>query len=211
MDHSSQKATQDFLPIEEVRDDLLIMKDKSLRGIMVLSSLNFALKSAEEQEATIFQFQNFLNSLDFPCQILVQSRRLNMTGYLEKLNTIAIQQTNPLLKVQTQEYKKFIEELVTGGNIMTKNFFVVISFYLTELIGTTTQQKIAAPMNEENFQRAKHQIFQRMEFVALGLQRCGLKVTALKTVELIELFWSLYHPKQAEQGYYPEIPPDLLK
>jgi type IV secretory pathway VirB4 component len=206
--------TQQFLEIEQIREGVVILKDKSLRGILMVSSLNFALKSEEEQEAIIYGFRDFLNSLDFPIQILVQSRRLNITGYLDKLKELEEKQENELLKIQTRGYREFISELIKEGTIMTKNFYLIIPFYPTPLempaFGEkkTTKEK-PIRLTEEAFQRAKTQLWQRMEFVAGGLKRCGLFAMPLITNELIELFWSFYHPKEAEFGYYPEIPPEL--
>ena len=180
----------------------------------MVSSLNFALKSDEEQEVIINQFQDFLTSLDFSCQITVQSRRLNITGYLEKLKELEKNQENELLKTQISEYRKFIEQLIAGGSIMTKTFFVVIPFTLIEIPGMQEgkaflKKKELPILSEDDFQRCKTQLWQRMEFVALGLKRCGLQVIPLSTPELIELFWGLHHPKEAEVGYYPEVPPEL--
>ncbi len=208
-------STQDFLAIDQIREGMIILKDKALRSVMMVSSLNFALKSEEEQSAIIFQFQNFLNSLDFTCQIVVQSRKLNITGYLDKIKELKAKQTNELLKAQTEEYHSFIKELVTAGTIMSKSFYVVIPFTLLEVRGGSLMQLLksskTSSMTKEDFQRCKQQLWQRMEFVALGLRRCGLQAMPLTTPELIELFWGLHHPKQAEVGYYPEIPPELSK
>ena len=204
-------TTQQFLEIEEIKQGLVILRDKSLRGILMVSSLNFALKSEEEQNAIIYQFQSFLNSLDFSIQLFVQSRRLNMTGYLDKLKELEEKQENELLKVQTAEYRKFVSGLLAEGIIMTKNFFVVVPFTLIEIPGMgKKERKGISVLTEEQFQRAKSQILQRMEFVALGLKRCGLQTAPLNTSELIELFWSLYHPEEAEVGYFPEILPEFL-
>jgi len=204
-------TTQQFLEIEEIKQGLVILRDKSLRGILMVSSLNFALKSEEEQNAIIYQFQSFLNSLDFSIQLFVQSRRLNMTGYLDKLKELEEKQENELLKVQTAEYRKFVSGLLAEGIIMTKNFFVVVPFTLIEIPGMgKKERKGISVLTEEQFQRAKSQILQRMEFVALGLKRCGLQAAPLNTSELIELFWSLYHPEEAEVGYFPEILPEFL-
>ncbi len=212
MPRENDKTTQDFIGIEDIRDNTIVLKDKSLRAALFISSQNFALKSAEEQEATIFQFQSFLNSLDFPCQILVQSRRTNLAGYFQQLEEYKINQQNPLLKVQIQEYIAFIEELLKGGGIMSKNFFVIVPFYLSELFGASGKEKLTMRLTEENFERARAQLFQRAEFVALGLQRAGLQSVLLDTEEIIELFWSLYHTKEAEQQeFFPEIPPELIK
>lgn len=212
----AQASTQEFLEIEDIREGVIILKNKSLRGIIMASSLNFALKSEEEQNAIIYQFQNFLNSLDFSIEIVIQSRRLNITGYLEKLKGLESAQRNELLKLQTADYRNFIRSLISGGSIMSKSFFVVVPFTLIEIPGVKTtenslEKKATVTFTEERFQRAKSQLWQRMEFIALGLRRCGVECFPLNTAELIELFWSQYHPEEAEVGYYPEIPPELIR
>ncbi|UZE93381.1 MAG: hypothetical protein IB617_00935 [Candidatus Nealsonbacteria bacterium] len=208
-----KSATQQLLEVDKIKEGVVVLKNKALRGILMVSSLNFALKSEEEQKAIIYQFQSFLNSLDFSLEIIIQSRKLNITGYLDKLKELGIKEKNELLKLQIGEYEKFIEELIAGGAIMSKNFFVVVPFILAELPRLIKSEddakKTKKTLTEERFQRAKIQLWQRMEFVALGLRRCGLQGIPLNTIELIELFWSLYHPEQAEVGYYPEIPPEL--
>ena len=217
----AQTPAQQFLPIEEIRNGLLLLNDRSVRGILMVSSQNFALKSAEEQEATIYQFQNFLNSLDFSLQIVMQSRRLNITGYIESLKELETRQTNILLREQTADYRAFVERLIGEGSIMAKNFFIVVPFYLGEaqidrqssrsLSGAFSRTKAFGKVTDEEFERIKSQIWQRMEFVALGLRRSGLNVAPLNTEEVIELLWSWHHPKEAEVGYYPEIPPELTQ
>ena len=209
-------ATQQFLEFEDIKDGVLVLRDKSLRGIIMASSLNFALKSQEEQEAIIYQFQSFLNSLDFSIEIVVQSRKLNITGYLDKLKQLETQQENELLRVQTAGYREFVKDLIGKGSIMAKNFFVVVPFTLVEIPGMKKtkgffkkQPQQQTALSDSFFQRAKNQLWQRMEFVALGLRRCGLQAVPLRTSELIELFWALHHPEEAEVGYYPEIPPEL--
>ena len=217
-------TTQNFLEIEQIREGVVILKNKALRAVMMVSSLNFALKSDEEQASIISQFQEFLNSLDFSLQIVVQTRRLNITGYLEQLKSLESEQKNELLKTQMAEYINFIGNLVSGappagkyGEIMSKSFFVVIPFNILEAKVVVSPIKLfksstnPSPLTEDEFQRCKSQLWQRMEFVALGLRRCGLQAMPLTTPEIIELFWSLHHPKQAEVGYYPEVPPELAK
>ena len=211
-------STQSFLEIDQIREGLLVLKNQSLRAVMMVSSLNFALKSEEEQSAIISAFQSFLNSLDFSCQIVIQSRKLNITGYLDKIKELEAKQENELLRIQTSEYHDFIQGLVSGGTIMSKSFFVVIPFNLLEAKVVASPLKLfksstsgPSPLTEDEFQRCKSQLWQRMEFVALGLRRCGLQAIPLTTPELIELFWSLHHPKEAEVGYYPEVPPELAK
>ncbi len=209
-------SSQQFLPIKAIKEGVMIMKDNSLRGVMMASSLNFALRETEEQEAIIYQFQTFLNALDFSCQIMIVSRKVNITGYLEKLKEMEATQENDLLLTQTQEYRKFIGKLVAGGSIMNKNFYIVVPFYLSEIYGGKTKGgllslKGAPTLTEDLFQRCKIQLYQRMEFLMLGLRRCGVWSVALNSEELIELFWSLSHPKEAGIGYYPEVPPELIQ
>ena len=203
-------STQQFLEIEEIKEGILVLKNRQVRGVLMVSSQNFALKSEEEQQAIIFQFQSFLNSLDFPLQISIQSRRLNITGYLDYLKDLETNQQNELLKKQTEDYRLFVERLISGGSIMAKNFFVVVPFSFFEVVDGG-KPKFTGSLSEEEFQRMKNQLWQRMEYVALGLRRAGLQVVPLNTEELVELLWSWHHPQEAEVGYYPEIPPEILK
>ena len=210
-------STQDLLPFKEIKDGVIILRSNALRGILMVSSLNFALKSADEQEAIIYQFQNFLNSLDFTTQIIVQSRQVNLTGYLDKLKDLENHQTDKLLKVQTADYRRFIANLIQQGTIMNKKFFVIAPYTLAEL-------EVSAPLKElfqrkgkhesmssPVFKRARTQLYQRMEFIAIGLRRCSLLAAPLTSAELIELLWSVYHPQSAEVGYYPSIMPELIR
>lgn len=210
-------STQQFLELDAIKEGVVVLKNKSLRGIMMVSSINFALKSDDEQTAITYQFQNFLNSLDFSLQIFIQSRRLNMTGYLDKLKEIEARQTNDLLRTQTAEYRKFIGEIISSGSIMNKSFYVIVPFQVVTVgsVGQKTKNKIANPTEQTNadeqFKRSKSQLWQRMEFVALGLRRCGLQCVPLSSLELIEFFWGLHHPTESENGYYPQIPPELIQ
>jgi len=214
-------ATQAFLEIKDIREGVLVLKNNAIRGILMVSSINFALKSDEEQSAIIYAFQTFLNSLDFSCQIVIQSRNINITPYLDGLKDLEEKQTSELLKQQTSSYREFIKNLVKGDMIMTKNFYVVVPYSLIEILGIgsaakqfdflKSQKEKEQQMKDDDFQRCKSQIWQRMEFLAMGLRRCGLEAIPLTTPELIELFWSIHHPEQAEIGYYPEILPELLK
>ena len=218
----AESATQAFLEVQDIREGILLLKNNSIRGILMVSSINFALKSEEEQTAIIYAFQTFLNSLDFFCQIVVQSRNINITPYLDSLKDLEDKQTNELLKRQTSSYREFIKNMVVGDTVMTKNFYIVIPYNLMEIFGIKGGQKKInfglapgakqiQPIKDDEFQRLKTQLWQRMEYLATGLRRCGLEAVPLTTPELIELFWSIHHPDQAEIGYYPEILPELLK
>ena len=217
-----EQATQDFLQIKDIREGIIILKNNSIRGVLMVASTNFALKSVEEQSATIYAFQNFLNSLDFSCQIVIQSRNINITPYLDTIKKLEENQQNELLKAQTASYGEFIKELVQGDNIMTKNFYIVVPYTLAEILGVGAALKKSnlfsfgkkndgQQISDEDFEKCKNQLWQRMEFLAGGLKRAGLDATPLATVELIELFWAIHHPSEAEVGYYPEILPELLK
>lgn len=210
-------ATQQFLEFDQIREGFLILRNKALRGILMISSLNFALKPSDEKDAIVYLFQEFLNSLDFPLQIYVQSRKLNITSYLDKLKELEKNQKNELLQAQITGYHDFIETTIKKGTIMSKGFYVVVPFTILEIEGQTDKKRFGfkksalGTLTEEKFQRCKTQLWQRMEFVALGLKRCGLNAVPLTSPELVELFWGLHHPREAEIGYYPEIPPELLQ
>ncbi|OGZ73890.1 MAG: hypothetical protein A2908_00905 [Candidatus Staskawiczbacteria bacterium RIFCSPLOWO2_01_FULL_38_12b] len=220
----ADQSTQSFLEIQDIREGILILKNNDIRGVLMVSSANFALKSDEDQAVIIYAFQNFLNSLDFSCQIVVQSRKINITPYLDSLKKLQEKQTNELLKIQNASYIDFIKELVQGDSVMTKNFYVVVPYALAAIFGASAVVGQLNPlklftkggdknkkMNDEDFEKCKNQLWQRMEFLALGLKRCGLDSVLLTTAELIELFWAIHHPDQAEIGYSPEIMPELLK
>ena len=219
----AESASQSFLEVKDIREGVLVLKNGSIRGVLMVSSLNFALKSEEEQTAIIYAFQSFLNSLDFFCQIVIQSRNINITPYLDSIKDLEERQTNELLRKQTASYREFIKNMVVGDVVMTKNFFVVVPYALMEIFGIKSAGQQFNPfknisgnqkeqeMKDEDFQRCKTQLWQRMEYLAMGLRRCGLEAVPLTTPELIELFWSIHHPDQAEVGYYPEILPELLK
>jgi hypothetical protein len=217
----AESATQQFLEVQDIREGVLLLKNNGIRGVLMVSSINFALKSEEEQTAIVYAFQSFLNSLDFFCQIIIQSRNINITPYLDSLKDLEERQTNSLLKEQTSSYREFIKNMVVGDVVMTKNFYVVVPYNLMEILGAKglkNQFNIFSknngqnqPIKDDDFQRCKTQLWQRMEYLAMGLRRCGLEAMPLTTPELIELFWSIHHPDQAEIGYYPEILPELLK
>jgi len=211
-------STQQFLEIDQIKEGTVILKNKALRGIMMVNSINFALMGEDEQNAIIGNYQNFLNSLDFPLQIIIQSRRLNITSYLDKLKDLENRQINELLRTQVIEYRNFINEIVAGGSIMNKSFYVVVPFQpmlLPNLSAGSKDKKNSktkgAELAQEQFVQGRSQLLQRMEFVALGLRRCGLRCVPLNSLELAEFFWSTHHLEESERGYYPEIPPELIQ
>ncbi|MBI2055435.1 MAG: hypothetical protein HYT42_00925 [Candidatus Sungbacteria bacterium] len=122
-------SSQEFIAIESIRDGIIVLKkSEGLRAVLMVSSLNFALKSEAEQDALVFQYENFLNSLDFPLQLTVQSRRLNIHPYLETLGQRQGEETNDLLKIQIGEYMEFVKTFVEMSHIVSKTFFAVVPF-----------------------------------------------------------------------------------
>lgn len=206
---SDAKTTQEFVPIKEVRDGVIIMKDGSMRGIVLSSSLNFALKSAGEQEAIIYQFQNFLNSLDFSIQISIQSRELDIRPYLATLEKQYNGQLNELLKMQIREYIQFVKSFTENQNIMSKTFFIVIPFSPTVLgpkkdsgLGKFlpgSNNKPTGAQKSDNFEENRTQLEQRVSVVQQGLLRCGIRSVPLGTEETIELFYKLFNPGDTEK------------
>ena len=205
---TATKATQEFVPIREVRDGVVILKDGSLRAILLTSSMNFALKSEDEQKAVIFQFQNFLNSLDFSVQIFIQSRKLDIRPYIALLEERYKEQSGDLLKIQTREYINFIKSFTESTNIMTKSFFVVIP-YNPAIISSTRNplqgilQKRSAQettaMNTASFEENRTQLEQRVGVVEQGLSSAGIRVVQLGTEEVIELFYKIFNPGELDK------------
>ena len=204
----SSKATQEFVPIKEVRDGVLILKDGSMRGVVLASSLNFSLKSDDERTAILMQFQNFLNSLDFPVQISIESRRLDIRPYIALLEERYKEQVNDLMKIQTQEYIGFVKKFTEDNNIMTKSFFVIVSYDPamisikgSGLSGLLKKRTTAEELEKKraNFDENRTQLEQRVSVVEQGLSQCGIRVIRLKTEEVIELFYKIFNPGDTEK------------
>lgn len=192
-------STQKYVDIEEIKDGVVILKDGTLRAVAMVSAINFDLKSTEEQDAIIMQYQNFLNSLDFSVQILISSRRINLEPYLEYLDKQEKQISNELLGFQISEYKKFIKSLIEISNVMTKFFYVVVPFHTVENLKKGFFENLFSAgkgpsRKEEMFDLHKNQLIQRLDQISAGLSGIGLKVEPLKTEDLIELFYNSYNP-----------------
>lgn len=201
----SKNATQEFVPIDDVRDGIVILKDGGMRGILMASSINFSLKSDDERQAILLQFQDFLNSLDFTIQILAQSRRLDIRPYIALLEGRYKEQTNDLMKIQIEQYMTFIKSFTESTNIMTKNFFIVIPYDAaiisskSGLLSNIGGKKQSEETKEENFEEKKNQLEQRMGVVEQGLVRCGVRVAKLGTDEVVELFYKIFNPGESEK------------
>jgi len=199
------KTTQEFVPIKEIRQGVIILKDDSLRAVVIASSLNFALKSADEQQSIIFQFQNFLNSLDFSVQIFMQSRKLDIRPYIALLEGRLKEQVDDLMKIQTREYIEFVKNFTENSNIMTKTFFVVIPYSPAAIKGNVTSmfgKKDASTEGEKkiaDFEENRSQLEQRVSVVTQGLVRCGIRTVQLGTEEIVELFYKIFNPGDTEK------------
>lgn len=196
-------ATQQFVPIKEVRDGVVILTNGQMAGVLMTSSLNFALKSYDEQQSVIYQFQNFLNALDFPVQIAIHSTRLDIKPYLNLLEDRRKEQVNDLMKIQVHEYIQFIRTFTEDNQIMTKSFFVVVPF--TPPIISKSQginpfnKKDTKEEKTQQFEEFRTQLEQRVSIVEQGLKRCGVDAIWLGTDELVELFYRYFNPGDAER------------
>ncbi len=209
-DASKTRVSQEFVPIEEIRDGVVVLKDGTMCLILMASSLNFALKSGDEQQAIIFQFQNFLNSLDFSVQFHIQSRRLDIRPYLATLEERLAKQTNDLIKIQIKEYIGFIKNFTESTSIMTKSFFVVIP-YEPPVLGAIKGKGLLAglfakktssvdqELAKQTFEENRTQIEQRSSVVEQGLSRTGVRTIPLGTEELVELYYKIFNPGELEK------------
>jgi type IV secretory pathway VirB4 component len=199
---SQNKSTQDFVPVAEVRDGIVVLKDGTLRAILLASSINFALKSEDEQTAFIVQFQNFLNSLDFSCQIFVQSRMLDIRPYVATLEAAYKKQLDDLMRVQIREYIEFVKSFTEAASIMTKNFFVVVPYSpnatvmkgARSLIPSFGAAKPESGEGSKTFEEHVSQLEQRISIVQQGLIRTGVRTVQLGTEEAVELLYKMFNP-----------------
>jgi hypothetical protein len=199
-------STQDYLNISEIKDGTLVMKDGTLRAVLLVSSINFSLKSEDEQQAVIGAYISFLNNIDFPLQIVIQSRELDIGNYLDYLKQKEKEQMNKLLKAQTSEYIEYIRDLTSLGQIMNKRFYVIVPYdplndkrkgffsSLREAFRPATVIKL----KEKTFFQYQELLERRLESVAGGLESMGLAVARLDTQSLIELFYKTYNPETAK-------------
>lgn len=192
-------ASQKFIEIKDIRDDVVILKSGKICKILLASSINFALKSQDEQHAILLQFQQFLNTLDFSLQIYVQSRRLNINPYLDMLRGLESKQDNDLMRVQLREYIEFIRTFTTEVSVMSKNFFVVVPYSPSKINLTNTFTNALSKTNtavtaESSFTEQKVQLGQRVAIVEEGLNRLGIRTVDLKTDELVEFYYHIYNP-----------------
>lgn len=204
-------STQQHLNIAQVRDSVVVLKDGTFRTVLVVSSVNFSLKSQAEQDGIIYQFQNFLNGLTMPIQILVQSRQLDLNGYLNQLAELAQGQSNELLRFQMVDYIDFVSRLITLANIMEKRFFVVISHQpIAAATGGIMNlflggRKTTPHFTQQQFDRYKQELTERANVIISGLAGMGLRAVQLNTQELVEFYYGIYNPEEAVEEKLVDI------
>ncbi|MEX1064081.1 MAG: hypothetical protein WD898_03645 [Candidatus Paceibacterota bacterium] len=200
------QTTKDFVQISEIRDNIVVLKDGSLRSLIEVGSINFELKSADEQAAIIQGFQGFLNSIDFPLQIMINSRKLDIEPYVKSLEDLSQSLKNELLKIQAAEYTRFIKGLTELTNIMAKKFYIIVPFYVIEnavktpggffgaIKGAIIPSKAEKKITDEELENYKVQLTQRTDIVYGGLSGLGLQMRVLSKNELMNMFYSYYNP-----------------
>jgi len=202
------QSTQQLVDVEAIRDGVVILKSGAMRIILMCSSVNLALKSQDEQDALVYQYQHFLSGLDFSVELVVHSRKLDISEYLNSLSESLKLQENELLRIQTEEYIEFIRSFIGMQNIMAKNFYVVVPYHIAD----DTKQSLGdrlfkgksvsfVKMSDEDFQKYKNQLWQRVENVVSQLRTFGIRSLPLNDSELVELFFDLYNPGETGKQF----------
>ncbi|HEY5805857.1 MAG TPA: hypothetical protein VIS56_00540 [Candidatus Saccharimonadales bacterium] len=210
--HSNPNSTQNTLQIAEIRDGIVIMNDGSFRSVVMVKSVNFDLMSQQEQEAVEFSYQGFLNSLYFPIQIFIRSQRVDLQPYINKLDKIRSEHDNMLLAMLMEDYIGYIDQLSQQTNIMDKKFYIVIPFFphvdvqkaitqsknfVTGFLGLFNTKEQSVVINEQDLEKAKAELKNRIQAVMQGLMQCNIQSLPLDTQELIELYYDTYNPDTA--------------
>lgn len=194
-------STQDFVPIKDIRDNVVLLKDGRIGMILLASSINFALKSQDEQRAILGQFQTFLNTLDFSIQFYIQSRRLDIEPYLDQLRVREPDQDNDLMRIQLREYIEFIRTFTTEVDVMSKNFFIVIPYnpVITNIgnnLNAFFGKQPTKAVDDMKFEEQRLQLEQRAALVEQGLNRIGVRTIALENEALVELYYHIFNPTE---------------
>lgn len=208
-----QASTQRFLPVAEVRNNTIILKNGGLRAVIAVEALNYNLKSETEQQGIIAGYGSFVNTLSFPLQILVRSTKTNIDAYIQQVREIGDKQTNELLKSQTLSYVNFMQKLIEVADIMQKRFYVIVPVDRSDRRKTLFENffdwlhpddsAAKASQRTHEFSRGSTQLNERVELVSGGLGNIGLHVKRLNTRDLIELLYQTYNPKTSQTQKLP--------
>lgn len=203
----TSKSTQQTLLISEIKDGVVVLRDGSIRGVILGSAINFELMSAQEKDAVEYAYQGFLNSLHFPVQIVIRSQQIDLSGYIEKLEGLRGEQPNELLGALMDDYISNIKGLVEEVNIMDKQIYIVVPYFpplfeqkkgnlVTNLQGAFKPAE-EITVTEEDFHNYKQELSERMSLVSSGLSQMGIRAIALGSQELVDLYYSWYNPEVA--------------
>lgn len=197
---TAHSPSQKFVPVRDIRDNVVVLKNGQMNMVLLATSINFALKSTDEQTAILRQFQSFLNTIDFSMQIYVQSRRLDINPYIEQLAAREGDQYNDLMRIQLREYMNFVQTFVKEVDIMSKNFFVVVPYTpvntniksnLSSILAGKTPE---VTIDESSFVEHRTQLEQRVSVVEQGLNRMGVRTVALNDEALVEMYYHIFNP-----------------
>lgn len=207
-------STQEHLDIEDIREGVVLLKNNAAAMVLTTTAVNFNLLSEVEQDAMIAGYSQFLNSLTFPIQVLIRSKKMDISHYLESLETAEKSQTNPYLKEQIRTYQGYISELISKNEVLDKKFYLVIPYQdislspnvslidslLRFLTGSEAKTKNRPRVNRRALlEKAKIQLLPKADQVAKQLSRVGLKARKLSTQELVELFYDIYNPNVSRE------------
>lgn len=203
------KSTQNSLQIAEIRDGIVILRDGSLRAVILGSAINFDLMSPSERDSVEYAYQGFLNSLHFTVQILIRSQKIDLDGYIEKLGKLRQDQDNDLLASLMDDYILNIRTLVDEVNIMDKQFYTIVPFFpaainkikqtnLVAGVGSLMKPLPVTTVSESDFHAYKEELAQRVQLVSSGLSQMGIRAIPLNTQELIDLYYASYNPDVAQ-------------
>lgn len=197
---SSQASTQQFVEIEDIKDDVVLMRDNSAAVVIEIGAVNFYLLSQDEQAATIYSYSGLLNSLSFPVQILIMSRRMDISSYLEYLKGVVAHTRNEVIKNRLVAYEQFIRSIVKKNSVLQKRFFFVVPFSPFELGLSTNSGGIK---KEYIFSRAKTSLYPKRDHLLRQLARIGLKTIVMQKQDLVELFYNFYNPSATGKRLAP--------
>ncbi|MEK9167671.1 MAG: DUF87 domain-containing protein [Patescibacteria group bacterium] len=212
---ASPSSTQQYVAISEIRDDVVVLNDGSIRQVVKVKPVSIELRSQKEQDAVIYQFRSFLNALKFPIQIAIQGRRVDLSRYIAKLQTIGADEQNELIKVQITDYIDFIERLSNEVNIMDRSYYVIVPHNKNPGVSTTKQTWIdkilGGKKNKETvytvqeFEELKVQLEEKTQIVTGRLESLGIQAKKLSSAELIELYYNTYNPEESTTQHIEDI------
>ena len=212
---ANPSATQKYVAISEIRDNVVVLNDGSIRQVVKVKPVSIELRSQKEQDTVIYQFRSFLNALKFPIQITIQSRRVDLSRYIAKLQAIGADEQNELIKVQITDYIDFIERLSSEVNIMDRSYYVIVPHNKNLGVSTTKRtwmDKILGGKKSketvysvEEFEELKVQLEEKTQIVTGRLETLGIQARPLESAELVELYYNVYNPEVSTTQHIEDV------